>query len=153
MAPRPLNAKQVGLKHGFRSGLEERLAAQLGAAGLPVVFEEHTIHYVKPARVHKYTPDFFLVNGIIIESKGRFDTADRQKHLMVKEQHPDLDVRFVFSRSASTISKQSKTRYADWCTRFGFLFADKVIPSEWLLEPTNHDSIAALKAAGVKPRL
>ena len=44
-----------------------------------------------------YTPDFLLPNGIIIETKGRFTPEDRRKHLLIKKQHPDLDIRFVFS--------------------------------------------------------
>ncbi len=35
-------------------------------------------------------------------------TADRQKHLLVRDQHPELDIRFVFSRSAAKINKASK---------------------------------------------
>ena len=72
--------------------------------------------------------------ALVIETKGRFVTADRQKHLLVKEQHPDLDVRFVFQNSRARISKTSKTTYADWCNKHGFTFADKRVPEEWLLE-------------------
>lgn len=95
---------------------------------------EEVIRYEKPARVSRYTPDFKLPNGIIIETKGRFVVADRQKHVLIKEQHPEKDIRFVFTRSASRISKTSKTTYADWCRKHGFQFADKRIPSEWLRE-------------------
>lgn len=124
----------VGLKYGFRSGLEEKIAAQLGALGVPVRYEEETIEYLKPAKRSKYTPDFVLPNGIIVETKGRFVTADRQKHVLIKEQHPEIDIRFVFSNSRNRISKTSKTTYAMWCEKNGFLFADKEIPKEWLNE-------------------
>lgn len=70
--------------------------------------------------------------SIIIETKGRFVTADRQKHLLIKEQHPNLDIRFLFQNSKARISKSSKTTYADWCRKHGFQFADKVVPEEWL---------------------
>jgi hypothetical protein len=124
----------VGLKHGFRSGLEEKIAAELTAKGVPFTFEKKVIEYHKPARNAKYTPDFVLANGIIVETKGRFVTADRQKHVLVQQQHPDLDIRFVFSNSRGRISKQSNTTYAMWCTRYGFKFADKSIPQAWLDE-------------------
>ena len=75
-----------------------------------------------------------LPNGIIVESKGRFVVADRKKHLYVQKQHPDLDIRFVFSNSKAKISKGSKTTYADWCSKNRFLFADKLIPEEWINE-------------------
>lgn len=132
--PRVANAVPRGIVEGYRSGLEEKLAAQLSLAGVDVAYESMTIPYEKPASEHKYTPDFPLPNGIIIESKGRFVTADRQKHLLIKKQHPELDIRFVFSNSRARISKTSTTTYAAWCEKYGFKFADKLIPPEWLTE-------------------
>lgn len=130
-----LSRKQVGIKYGFRSGLEEKVAKQLTDAGVSFKYEEFIIGYTVPARKAKYTPDFMLLdNGIIVETKGRFLVADRQKHLMVKEQHPDLDIRFVFSNSRARISKASTTTYAEWCDKHGFKYADKFIPQEWIDE-------------------
>jgi hypothetical protein len=57
-----------------------------------------------------------------------------EKHLLVKAQHPDLDIRFVFSRSAAPLYKGSPTTYAMWCNKHGFVFADKLIPVAWLRE-------------------
>lgn len=129
-----LSSQQVGLKYGFRSGLEESIAEHLTIKRVEFTYEEKTITYTKPSRVSKYTPDFVLKNGIIIESKGRFVTADRQKMILVKAQHPDLDIRFVFSNSRTKISKRSKTTYGDWAEKNGFPYADKLIPDEWLKE-------------------
>jgi hypothetical protein len=126
---------KTAVQHGFRSGLEEAIAEQLTQAGIPFEFEAEKVPYITPATPHKYTWDFRLPNGIIIESKGRFLTEDRRKHLLIKEQHPELDIRFVFTRSKSTISKTSKTSYADWCLKYGFQYADKWIPEAWLKEP------------------
>tara|TARA_Y100000996_G_scaffold199633_1_gene156588 strand:- start:3979 stop:4437 length:459 start_codon:yes stop_codon:yes gene_type:complete len=128
--------KAVGLRLGFRSGLEEKVAAQLKQSGVPFRYEakEDRIEYVKPAKLSRYSPDFVLPNGIIIETKGRFVTADRQKHLLIQDQQPDLDIRFVFSNSRQKISKQSKTTYAMWCFTHGFQFSDKAIPEDWLRE-------------------
>lgn len=121
----------------YRSGLEEKVAAQLEAAGLVVVYEdkEHVIKYTTPAEPHKYTPDFILPNGIIVETKGIFDADDRKKHLLVRAQHPDKDIRFVFSNSKAKLYKGSPTTYAAWCNKNGFLYADKLIPPAWLKEP------------------
>ncbi len=124
----------VGLREGFRSGLEEKVADQLRNLGVEVKFEQRKVKYTKPARVATYTPDFELPNGVIIETKGRFVTADRQKHLLVKAQHPELDIRFVFSNSKAKISKSSATTYADWCHKHEFKFADKKIPLDWIKE-------------------
>lgn len=132
-----LSTKQVGLKYGFRSGLEEAIAADLTSKGVGFTFEDLVIPYVKPEKAAKYTPDFKLENGIIIESKGRFLTEDRQKHLLVQKQHPEYDIRFVFSNSRTKISKRSPTTYAMWCEKNNFKFADKEIPDAWLKEKNN----------------
>lgn len=124
----------VRTSNGFRSGLEQKIAESLDKAGVSYTYEDQVIEYLKPAKIAKYTPDFVLENGIIIEVKGRFLTADRQKHLLVRKQRPDLDIRFVFSRSKERISKKSKTTYAMWCEKHGFLYADETIPQEWLQE-------------------
>jgi hypothetical protein len=130
-----LTAKQAGIKHGYRSGLEDTIAKQLELMKIPYKYEERVVSYTVPESKHKYTPDFELPNGIIIETKGRFLVSDRKKHLLVKEQHPELDIRFVFSNPRAKISKVSKTTYADWCDKYGFKYADKMIPDEWIKEP------------------
>lgn len=138
---------QVALELGFRSGLEASIAAQLDRAGVPYEFEKLVVRYLKMPPPARYTPDFKLPNGIIIETKGRFLTADRQKHKWIKQQHPDLDVRFVFSRAATRISKTSQTSYAQWCEEYGFQWHDKVIPQSWLDEPLDPKRIDAIKRA------
>lgn len=122
------------LKNGYRSGLEEDLADSLRARGINFTYEETKIKYIQPASEHQYTADFELENGIIIESKGRFLVADRKKHLLIKRQQPHLDIRFVFSNSKQKLNKGSRTTYAAWCEKNGFLFADKEIPEHWIKE-------------------
>lgn len=123
------------MKHGWRSGLEESVAAQLKALKVPFEYEKRTIRFTPPAKERRYKPDFVLLkNGIIIETKGRFLTADRQKHLAIKQEHPDLDIRFVFSNPNARISKASKTTYAKWCDTHGFKYAAKEVPLAWIRE-------------------
>ena len=110
------------------------MARQIELAGHSFRYEEQVIRYLKPAKKSRYTPDFVLDNGIIVETKGLFKTEDRQKMLLIKDQYPDLDIRMVFSNSRSKISKGSRTTYAMWCESKGFPYADKFIPPEWLEE-------------------
>lgn len=120
----------------YRSGLERSNADFLKARGVvPVEYEQYSICYNVPQRETKYTPDFVLPNGIIVETKGRFLPADRQKHLLIKERYPLLDIRFVFTSSREKLYKGSPTSYAEWCQKFGFIYADKLIPQTWLKEP------------------
>ena len=56
-----------------------------------------------------------------------------------KKQHPDLDIRFVFSNSKTKIGKKSKTTYAKWCELKGFKYhcvysTGKMLPDEWVKE-------------------
>jgi hypothetical protein len=129
------SSKWVARKYGFKSGLEENISTQIESRGIDVQYESEKIPYIVPASQHTYNPDFRLPNGIIVETKGRFVAADRKKHQLVKEQHPNLDIRFVFSNSKNKISKNSKTTYGMWCEKNGYKYADKEIPEEWFLEP------------------
>jgi len=123
--------RQHAIRNGYRSGLEDRISEQLKDLSVSFKYEQFKIKY-EVHEVRTYTPDFELPNGIIIESKGRFVAADRKKHLLVKKQHPKLDIRFVFSNSKAKINKGSKTTYAMGCEKNGFQYADKLIPKEWL---------------------
>lgn len=129
----------------YRSGLEDLVAEQLNTLGHSFGYETDKIPYIKPSTTHKYTPDFVLSNGtktIYIETKGIWDSDDRKKHLLIREQHPELDIRFVFSYSKKKIRKGSQTTYADICNGKGrgkfknttWQYADKLIPIEWLKE-------------------
>ena len=133
MAPAQSKVRQRALKAGYRSGLEETIALQLTSLSVPVMYETEKIKY-EVNEVRSYTPDFLLPNGIIIESKGRFVAADRKKHLLIQKQHIFLDIRFVFSNSKAKLTKGSKTTYGDWCNKHGFLYADRLIPEEWIKE-------------------
>lgn len=128
----PKTAEDIGLRLGFRSGLEEKVAANLKERGVRFTFEEDKIPYTAE---HTYTPDFKLSNGIYIETKGYFAPSDRGKHLAVKKQRPDLDIRFVFQNPNTRLSSRSKTTYADWCEKHDFLYAKGTVPEEWIREP------------------
>lgn len=125
--------RQTAIKHGYRSGLEHIVLDSLKDRKCNAQYECFKIEWEDLA-YRKYTPDFLLPNGIVIETKGRFTPADRMKHLAIQKQHKDLDIRFVFSNSKSKLRKGAKTTYADWCEKHGFLYADKDVPDAWLKE-------------------
>ena len=132
MKKRRFTKRQAAKAKGYRSGLEVGLAEALTHIGINGEYEQHKIKYTKPATNHTYKPDFRLPNGIFIETKGRFVAEDRKKHILIKDQHPELDIRFVFQNSKNKIRKGSNTTYADWCEKYGFKYADKTIPETWL---------------------
>lgn len=142
----PFSQEAAGRKHGWRSGLEKAAAAILAVNYLgDWGYELASIPFIQPAKERRYTPDFFLDNGIIIETKGRWMRADRLKMKMIREQHPELDIRFVFSNAKSRISKTSKTTYAAYAERIGYPWAHKVIPKAWLEEDPEPVRLAAME--------
>lgn len=135
--PRKSPARRSAKARGYRSGLEEKVADQIKKKGLTVRYEnpEDRISFVQPEIARKYTPDFVLPNGIIVETKGRFVTEDRKKHIWIREQYGDkYDIRFVFTNSRQKLYKGAKSTYAMWCEKNGFKYADKLIPEEWFDE-------------------
>lgn len=126
-------ARAIALKKGFRSGLEHQVSNALRELGADYDYEPKDRQLPYQPKPRHYLPDFVLPNGVILEAKGRLTQADRVKHLLLKEQHPDIDIRFVF-KVDNKLSASSKTRYSEWCDKHGFLycFVDEGIPKEWL---------------------
>ena len=123
---RPLS----NLTSKYRSRFEELVAKALKKAKVTFSYESLSLPYVVE---RKYIPDFVLSNGVIIEVKGYWTSADRTKHLKVREAHPDLDIRFCFMNAHNKLNKRSKTTYAQWCEKRGFKWCQRNIPKDWIL--------------------
>lgn len=113
----------------YRSGFEAKTAYWLERNGIKFGYETVKIEYRK---LSTYTPDFILPNGIIVETKGLWTSEDRTKHLLIRAQHPELDVRLCFMNASNKIRKGSKTTYAKYCEQKGIKYCDKTIPKSWL---------------------
>lgn len=126
--------RQRAYANGYRSGLEDTISDTLKSLNITFTYEQDKISYVVPESKHKYTPDFRLPNGTYIETKGRWTAQDRKKHMLLKEQHPEIVIRFIFSNPNEKISKRSNTSYADICRKYGWEFIGwrDPIPTDWL---------------------
>lgn len=136
------------IKDRYRSGLEVNIAEELNKKKVIYEYEpkDGKVTYQIPSKTCTYTPDFYIRTKsgkeIIVESKGIWDYADRFKHLLIRQQHPNLDIRFVFTRSKQRIRKGSTTTYADICNGLGrgdfrgvkWIFHEATIPDDWLRE-------------------
>lgn len=138
MGVRNTATRKRAIAAGYRSGLEEAMAENLKERGISFTYEEDKIKWLD-SKERTYTPDFVLENGIIVETKGRFVSADRRKHKEIKKQYPDKDIRFVFSNSRAKLYKGAKGTYGGWCEKNGFMYSDKVIPEEWITEEKNDE--------------
>ena len=128
--------RQRSFEGGYKSGFEKRVSRQIEDAGLSVQYETDQITYTWPERQATYTPDFKLPKQggfFYVETKGRWDVDDRQKHLLIKDQFPDLDIRLCFL-SDGRLYKGSPTRYSEYCEKHGLRYSLKHIPEDWLRE-------------------
>jgi len=147
----PHKVRREAIKYGYRSGLEHKISMALDVIKYEYGYESIKIEWEDLA-YRTYTPDFILKNGIIIETKGRFLTTDRRKHLCIKKQHPKLDIRFVFTNSRSKLSKGAKSTYAEWCIKHGFRYYDRIIPEDWLKEKGKNKHLQFIKFKNKKIR-
>lgn len=84
---------------------------------------------------HKtYTPDFVITfpdgHKRYIEIKGYLRPDDRAKMKMVKDQHPDMDLRIVFQKD-NKLNAKSNTLYSTWARKLHIPYAVGAIPTEW----------------------
>ena len=115
----------------FRSKLAERIADLLEGLGVSYEYESTKIPYTIE---HHYSPDFVLPNYTYLEAKGYWSPEDRRKILAVKKDNPDVEIKMIFQAPYNTISKKSKTTYAQWCERHNIPWSHfHDIPLEWLI--------------------
>ena len=95
----------------LKSGLEEVIYNYLIDKKVHFSYEGMKIKFELPTQKKSYTPDFPINNSFIVEAKGAFNSADRKKHKIIKVQHPELDIRFIFSNSKTKIGKKSLPTY------------------------------------------
>lgn len=132
----------------YKSRYEYDIAVDLISRGVEFEYEAKAFNYTvqvthgycpecgtKPAVVDRsYTPDFFLSNGVIVEAKGRFTSAERKKHAAIREQYPDLKLYLLFAQN-NLLQKGGKKKYTEWCDSKKICSAvGKKVPEEWIEE-------------------
>ncbi len=118
----------------YKSKWEVQVAEQIEKFGLPIEYECDKILYIIPESKHNYNPDFRVNKDVYIEAKGKWTSEDRKKHVLLREQHPDIKIFIVFQNANQKIRKGSKTSYGDWATKHGIEWSHKQIKKEWLKE-------------------
>ncbi len=125
----------------YRSKFEQAVGELLGSFAK---HEPEIIPYVQPSKKRRYLPDFKTKAGVYIEAKGKWTADDRQKHVLLREQHPDKRIVIVFMNANVKLSKRSKTTYGDWATAHGIEWYDwkAGLPKELYIEskPSNRNT-------------
>tara|TARA_R100000322_G_C5303069_1_gene155712 strand:+ start:75 stop:485 length:411 start_codon:yes stop_codon:yes gene_type:complete len=127
----------------FRSKSEEKIYNTLIEKNIPCEYEKGKIEY-EWLEYKKYIPDFILKNnGIMLEVKGRFVREDRKKHLFIRKQKPELDIRFIFDNPKAKLYKGGKMTNASWCKKHKFKYCSlrEGIPEEWFHERKTRDTL------------
>ena len=103
-----------------RSKLEQRFEQILLDNQIEYEYEVTRIPYIVPESKHNYTVDWTCLNGLLIETKGYLsDHQERHKYVLLKEQHPTLDLRFVFD-NPNKLCGGTKYTHAKWADKYGF---------------------------------
>jgi Phage endonuclease I len=120
-----------------RSRLEDKVDNILTTLGVPYEYEVTKLAYTVPESHHTYTVDWTVVNNKLWESKGYLsDYSERRKYILIKEQHPDLDLRFIFD-NPNKLCGGTKMTHAAWANKYGFKWCgikDVDTIKEWVNE-------------------
>lgn len=124
----------------FKSKFEYEFANLLDKKGYKYEYEPDKLLWVPKPKT--YCPDYKIWLSenkfYYIETKGNLRQDDRTKMKAIKEQYPDVDIRFVFACASNKINKRSKTTYADWADKHGYPWCECnfrnghiELPKEW----------------------
>ena len=126
-----------------RSRLELRFEDILREYGVDYGYEITKIPYTVPESKHTYTVDWTILNGVLLETKGYLsDHRERNKYVLLKMQHPDLDLRFVFD-NPNKLCGGTKMTHAKWAEKYGFKYCsikDVEQIKQWILETNDNTS-------------
>lgn len=116
---------------GFRSKFEASVNEALASLVPDAKYEAVRLPF-RVELTQTYKPDWVLpTQAIVLEAKGRFTKADRDKMLRVKQQYPNLDIRMVFQRLSQKVT--NKMTVIDWCEAHGFPYCQGPnLPEEWI---------------------
>ncbi len=105
-----------------RSKLELKFEEIIKEFDVAYNYEVTKIPYTIPESNHNYTVDWTFINGLLVETKGYLsDHKERYKYVLLKQQHPDLDLRFVFD-NPNKLCGGTKMTHAKWAEKYGFAY-------------------------------
>lgn len=125
-----------------RSKLELRFEEILKDNQAEYEYEVTVFPYKIPESDHKYTVDWTLRKGLLLETKGYLsDYQERHKYVLLKEQHPDMDLRFVFD-NPNKLCGGTKMTHGKWAEKYGFPWCgikDIEVIKQWIEEANVKD--------------
>ena len=124
------------------SASEVDFAGTMDVHGIRWLYAPDNFPWYPP--VKSYTPDFKVYrkdgSSFYVEYKGFLWNEDKTKMKAMKEQHPNVDIRFVFANAkkpvhgAKTRKNGTKMSHAEWAEKHDYKWAEGFIPPAWLEE-------------------
>lgn len=115
----------------YRSKLEAAVARDLTERGVGFEYEARTLVYQDGTR--RYTPDFVLDNGIMLEVKGWLKREDRQKLVEVRIENPRIDLRLVLADPRRRLDKFKPITAGEWSSKHCWTWCEAPsIPTYWI---------------------
>ncbi len=100
-------------------------------------YEVTKINYIVPESKHVYTVDWTLPKNILLETKGYLsDSQERNKYVLIKQQFPGIDLRFIFANNKKLCGGM-KTTHEAWAIKNGFKYCSikgKDVIQSWIQE-------------------
>jgi len=100
-------------------------------------YEVTKINYIVPESKHVYTVDWTLPKNILLETKGYLsDSQERNKYILIKQQFPEIDLRFIFANNKKLCGGM-KTTHEAWAIKNGFKYCsikDLDVIQSWIEE-------------------
>lgn len=120
-----------------RSKLEMKFEEILKSSTQDYDYEVTKISYIVPESKHVYTVDWTVKRKLLIETKGYLsDHQERNKYVLLKQQYPELDLRFVFD-NPNKLCGGTKYTHAKWADKHGFTWCsirDIDVIQKWVEE-------------------
>lgn len=116
----------------FKSKFESEVYKKLKRHYKICKYEPDKFDYIQPVIHRKYIPDFKMGRNLYIEAKGKLDLATRKKMIWFRDSNPHITIIFLFMNANNKITKRSKTTYAMWAEKNGFLWLD--YKQDWIKE-------------------
>lgn len=120
-----------------RSKLEMKFEEILKSSTQDYDYEVTKISYIVPESKHVYTVDWTIKRKLLIETKGYLsDHQERNKYVLLKQQYPELDLRFVFD-NPNKLCGGTKYTHAKWAEKHNFPYCsirDIDVIQKWIEE-------------------
>lgn len=135
---------RLDLDDCYRSSWEANLARIFNYLQIPFEFEKQEFNVEYESRSYHYIPDFFLSNNKIIEVKGFWNRASRDKVKGFREKYPEYELLIIDGDMYITLSRLYSKHIPEW-EHDAVYFTKEIIPLIGITQPNRREFVKQLK--------